>query len=179
MHILYILESDLQFRNLVPPESQSFVDVVAQFNGTPIAQSWQQLDLEFDPDSMHLPLGDFPSILLSHIPVFSVRAAESLEPLLRDNGELLPIRCNGDTYFAFNVTSVAPGLSKNSDIVYFPSGRIMHVKNYIIEHERLTSAAIFKLLEVPLMNVFVSDTFLKTVQRLNLSGFKFKSVQVS
>ena len=178
MHTIYILDSDLQFRNFIPPENQSFVDLVGRFNGTPIGQSWQPVDLEYDPDSMHLPPGDFPSILLSHVPVFSARAVESLEPLLRDNGELLPMRCNGETYFAFNVTSVVPALSKDSDIRYFPSARIMDVMSYIIEHERLTSAAIFKLLEVPLMKVFVSDTFRKTVQGSKLCGFEFKPVQV-
>ncbi len=178
MRHIYILDSDPQFRRLIPPENQRFVELVGRFDGTPIGELWRQVDLEYDPDSMHLPVGDFPSILLPHIPVFSVRAAKSLEPLLRNNGELLPLRCSDDTYFAFNVTSVVPALSKDSDIRYFPSGKIMDVKRYVIEQQRLTSEAIFKLIEVPLMDVFVSDTFLKTVQRLELCGFKFKSVEV-
>ena len=178
MQGIYILNSDLKFRPLVPPENQSFVDLVQRFNGTPIGQSWRQVDLEYDPDSMHLPVGDFPSILLSHIPVFSVRAAESLEPLLQKTGELLPMRCGDDTYFAFNVTSAIPGLSKASDIRYFPSGRIMDVKTFIIDHEQLTADPIFKLSEVPLMKVFVSDTFLNTVHQSELSGFEFTPVEV-
>ena len=179
MRGIYLLDSDLRFRGVIPPEDQSFVDLAGRFDGTPIGEAWRPFDLEYDPDSMHLPLGDFPSIFLSHVPVFSVRAAEALEPVLRTNGEMFRLRCDNDEYVAFNVTSVVGALSNTADIHYFPSGRIMAVTRYVLERERLTSKGIFKLLEVPLLDVFVDDEFLEIVQRSQLRGFTFKPVDVN
>ena len=76
---VFLLDSDPRFRSLLPPETDTFVDVAKQFDGTPIGDPWTPFSVEYDPDSPHLPAGDFPGLLLPHIPVFSRRAAEALD----------------------------------------------------------------------------------------------------
>jgi len=46
-------------------------------------------------------------------------------------------------------------------------------KRYMLERERLTSNGIFKLLQTPLLDVFVDQEFLETVKRADLRGFSF------
>ena len=174
---VFLLDSDPRFRSLLPPETDTFVDVAKQFDGTPIGDPWTPFSVEYDPDSPHLPAGDFPGLLLPHIPVFSRRAAEALESIIKLNGELLPLKThNAAEFYAFNVTSVVSALSARSQVVYYPSGRILDVKEYVLDKTRLTPAAIFKLPETALMDVFVNDEFVAVVESANLSGFSFEPV---
>jgi hypothetical protein len=137
------------------------------------------LTVEYDPDLPDLPISDFPTLTLPHIPIFSRLAVETLEPLLRANGELVPLNTPDDAeMFAFNVTSVVSALSPKSQIVYFSSGRILDVKQYVLDETRLTDATIFKLPETVLMDVFVNDQFVALVERANLRGFSFEPVAV-
>ena len=109
---VFLLDSDPRFRSLLPPETDTFVDVAKQFDGTPIGDPWTPFSVEYDPDSPHLPAGDFPGLLLPHIPVFSRRAAEALESIIKLNGELLPLKThNAAEFYAFNVTSVVSARS--------------------------------------------------------------------
>ena len=176
---VFRLDSDTSFRGLLPPEDDAFLNVARQFDGNPIGGSWIPLTVEYDPESSDLPISDFPTLTLPHIPVFSRLAVEALEPLLKANGELLPLNTPDDAqFFAFNVTSVVSALSPQSQIVYYPSGRILDVKQYVLDETRLTHAAIFKLPETVLMDVFVNDEFVALVERANLRGFSFESVAV-
>jgi hypothetical protein len=180
MRDIYLLDSDTsQFRSLVMPDDDRFMELIGQFDGTPIGKAWRLFSVDYEDDSISLSRGDFPSLALPHIPVFSARAAEVLRPLLTSSGELLPIKCEDEEYLAFNVTVLVDALNVNaSDILRFPSGRIMDVKTYIIDAERLNSCAIFKLPETALMDVFVSDEFLKLVDDAKLHGFSFRQVEV-
>lgn len=177
MSNIYILDSNVtEFQPLVTPEDESFVELVGQFDGTPIT-NWQPFRVEYEDDS--LPRGDFPSIMLPHIPVFSGRAAEELAAVLSNSGQVLPLKCDDAKYFAFNVTLLLDALNVNtSEIVRFPSGRIMNVKSYVLEEKYLGSAPIFKLPETALMDVFVNDEFLRLVQKANLRGFSFTPVRI-
>jgi len=155
------------------------MELVGRFDGTAIGDSWSVFPMQYDEESSDAPIGDFPSIYLPHIPVFSYRAAEALSPLLKSNGELLPLRADHDDYFAFNVTALVPALStEQSDIVYYPSGRVMDVKKYVFDSSHLGSQPIFKVPETALMDVFVNHEFASTVDRHQLRGFSLSEVTI-
>jgi hypothetical protein len=161
----------------VPPEDEGFAELVNRFDGRAIGDRWHAFNVVYDEESLDLPIGDFPSIFLSHIPVFSVRAVQALRPVLSTNGELLPLNSDYEKYFAFNVTTLLDALSaKDSDIVYYPSGRIMDVRKYVLDLKRVTFQSIFKLPETARMDVFVSDEFVGIVESHGLRGFSFKQV---
>lgn len=177
---IYLLDSDSRFRSLVPPEDEGFAELVNRFDGRAIGDLWRAFKVVYDEDSLGLPVGDFPSIFLPHVPVFSARAAQALSPVISTNGELLPLNSDHEEYFAFNVTTLLDALSTNhSDIVYYPSGKIMDVKKYVLDPQRVAFQPIFKLPETARMDVFVSDEFVRIVESHGLLGFSFKQVALS
>lgn len=177
---IYLLEPDPRFRRLVLPEDETFSELVNRFDGGAIDDSWHALKVVYDEDSLDLPVGDFPSIFLPHIPVFSVRAVQALGPVLSTNGELLPLSSDYEKYFSFNVTTLIDALSaEQSDIVYYPTGKVMDVRKYVLDLKRITFQSIFKLRETARMDVFVSDEFVRIVESHGLRGFSFKQVRVA
>lgn len=111
-----------------------------------------------------------------HVPVFNARAADLLRPLLIDNGELLPLLCDEGSYFAYNVTTVLDALDlEKSSIIRFASGRIMDITRHEFLQAKVTHS-IFKIPQVPWMEVFVTDEFRDAVSQHRLTGFTFKLV---
>jgi uncharacterized protein DUF1629 len=175
---VFILKPDAnRYQGLLPSDRSNSLEAFRRFNGTQIGASWVPWKVEIDrPEGYeNLPFGDFPLMAL-HVPAFSERAATLLEPLLIENGELLPLVCDEGSYFAFNVTSVLDALDEEkSSVLRFTSGRIMNITGYEFLPEKVTSP-IFKIPQVPLMDVFVTDEFQDAVIRHGLKGFDFKLV---
>jgi hypothetical protein len=181
MQNIYLLQPDSSnFQSLLPPDDARFFETLSSFDGTPVGTSaWQPFEFQYDQGSSELALGDFPSAF-QHIPIFSQRAAKVLHATLNASGELLSVKCEGDEYVALNVTVLVDALDmESSDIVRFDSGKILDVKAYVLDGSRLTSAEIFKLPDSPLMDVFVSDEFIRKVEMASLTGFLFKQVKVN
>jgi len=158
------------------------LNITRRFDGTPIGSSWSPLKVGVCEDENTGPRqsSDFPAFK-RHIPVFSQRAVDALEDLLKENGEILPLKCddpkcNNDVYYAYNVTCVADVLDHDkSEIVRFKSsGRIMDIEQYFFEADRLSNLVIFKIPELPTMNVFVTEPFIQRVQEAGLTGFEFE-----
>lgn len=173
----FILHSDsLNFRALELRETPDLIDIVWRFNGNRIGEPLH-LSAEADPETMCLPLADL-EFFASHIPVFSERAAESLQNILRGRGDLLPVSYPDGKYFAYNVTCMLDALDiRSSDIQYFSTGRIMAVRSYVLKHDKISSP-IFKLRQMPMGAVFVTSEFVQAVDKAQLTGFEFKPVRV-
>jgi uncharacterized protein DUF1629 len=173
---VFILKPDAnRYQGLLPSDRSNSLEVFHRFNGTPIGASWVPWKVEVDrPEGYEdSPLGDFPLMAL-HVPVFTERAVALLKPLLSGNGELLPLMCDEGSYFAFNVTTVLDALDEEkSSAIRFTDGGIMNITGYEFFPEKVTSP-IFKLPQVPLMDVFVTDEFKDAVSRYDLKGFDFR-----
>jgi hypothetical protein len=174
---VYLLKADYRYQGLVPPPDPAMIDVMQRFDGTPIGKSWEVVTVEVDDDEpTDLPVGDF-SLLGSHLPVFSRRAVELLRKDLEQHGELLKVACDCGEYYAYNVTTLIDALNvEDSDIHYFAPGRIMRVRRYSLYLDRLQDALIFKLPQVPLLNVFVTDRFVDLIEPTGLTGFHFEPI---
>jgi len=177
---IYILKAD-------PDSYQSLVLSLDEDNiwyrwlsGKPVAQEWPtpQVDVIYqDPKGKWLPSSDFPSFTVSHIPVFSARAVEILGELLTKNGELLPLNCIDGEYFAYNVLNLVSALDQEkSDIVRFSTGRIMTVRKYALYEDKLADQIIFKIPEIVLLSVFVTDRFKHKIEDAGLTGFCFTEI---
>jgi hypothetical protein len=162
---VYLMVADANnYQNLIPIENDAF-DIYREFNGLPLANPSVRLCVKILRDNERnkdLPKSDFPS-LASHIPVFSKRAVSVLNELLIANGELVKMDCVDceEPYFAFNVTTTVQALDLDHyELKRFESsGRIMRVIRYCFYPERLKGLTVFKLPELPLQNVFVTDPF--------------------
>lgn len=179
---VYIMAPDANHhQNLVPTEKEAF-ERFREFNGLPLSNPSMTIRVRILRDNDRnraLPKSDFPS-LASHIPVFSQRAVAVLQDVLTANGELIQLDCVDceEPYFAFNVTTMVQALDvEHSRLKRFESsGRIMRVIQYCFYPERLAGLTVFKLSELPLQNVFVTDPFVQRVQEGNLTGFRFQPV---
>lgn len=143
------------------------------FNGTRIGDKWKPLTLEFVDKLERRKVGDFPSC--GSIPVFSDRAAMALSHVLEGHGELLPIHAGPTPFFAFNVTRLANVLDEGaSDVQYFSSGQVMNIARYVFDPAKVdVNLTIFKVPQLVMNPVLVTEAFVAAVQGSALKGFRF------
>ena len=172
---VYILDADSdRYKSLVMITGDLF-ELVRRFNGKPMKRPWTDVKIGLAPDANTFPKGDFPSLIPS-VPIFSPRAISALGDLLESNGEVLPIVCDSEQYFIFNVTRVVDALDEsNSEIVRFKdSSRVLNIRDYAFLKDRISELTIFK---IPQDNtIFVTDIFVKRVKSKKLKGFWFPHV---
>jgi hypothetical protein len=173
---VYILDADSdRYKSLVMITGDLF-EFAGRFDGKPMKRPWTDVKIGLAPDANSFPKGDFPSLIPS-VPMFSRRAITALGDLLEGNGEALPITCDSEEYFLFNVTRVVDSLDEpNSEIVRFEgSSRVLNIHNYAFFREKLFGFSIFKIPQL-LRNIFVTDIFVKRVKSAGLKGFWFPRV---
>src|SRR4030095_1391831 len=174
---IYILKADPDsYQSLVMSFEEDHL-WYRRLSGKPVAHEWPtpQVDIIYqNAKGKWLPSSDFPSFTISHIPVFSARAVAILGDVLTKNGELLPLNCIDGDYFAYNVLNLVSALDQEkSDIVRFPTGRIMTVRKYALNEDKLAGQMIFKIPEIVLLSVFVTDRFKNKIEDAGLTGFCF------
>jgi len=173
---VYILDADVNnYRGLYFAARKGGIEFDLRFVGAPMKNGWRvEKRLQFVP--RRLLKGDTPG-LSTHIPVFNRKAVKSLNHFLDQNGELLPATCQGEEYFLFNVTRVVDALDEaNCDLERFDDGRIMIIRRYSFFPKKLEGITIFKVPQIVLMDVFVTEPFVQRVQSEGLKGFKFRHV---
>ncbi|MFL5612996.1 MAG: imm11 family protein [Gemmatimonadaceae bacterium] len=162
---------------LSKPEADGWINTA--FDGRPLANNWTPVQMQVaDQDDSCAELADYA--LLGTVPVFSAAAVDVLLDLLRPNGELLPLRYPRKEYMAYNVTRVTDALDEQqSSVIRFTTGRVMSITKYVFNEEALINAPIFKITQLPLAYVFVSDVFVKRIQESSLTGFIFRPTWVT
>jgi hypothetical protein len=155
---------------LSKPEEATIYDA---FDGAPLATTWRAVTMTpADVPDDQAELGDYA--LLGTIPVFSLRAVDVLLDMLKESGELLPLRYRRGEYFAYNVTLFLDALdAKASAVTTFSTGRVMAVHTYAFDSAKLVQRSIFKIPELPKAHVFVTDVFVERVKASKLTGFDF------
>lgn len=152
-------------------------EAMYRFDGTPV-HAWEPLRVAIvveNKETDHLPRSDFPS-LFANVPVLSGRAVDVLSALVGENGQLLPLDCEGcGNYVILNVTNVVDALDeKRSQIIRFPDGKkVLDIKHFVFIPSKLGNVDIFKLPQQPLGQVFVTDRFVKAVREAGLVGINF------
>jgi hypothetical protein len=174
---VYILRPDIdEYRGLFFSRKEDVLEFNRRFDGTPMKNNWKrEVKFVFRPGTK--PKGDFPG-LSTHIPVFNLKAVKALADLLEGNGELLPTTCDdGEDYFLFNVTRVIDALNEaNCAMKRFTDGKLMYIVRHSFFPDRVAGVKVFKLPQIPLMDVFVTDDFVKSVRTAKLKGFEFRPV---
>ena len=180
MNVFKLTPDCNRYQNLVFASKEDWA-IFDRFDGRSILPSWPQPVVEVLRDkkfNRNLPPGDFPSLFLPGVPVFSLRAVSVLRSILQENGETLPLSCGEGEYFAFNVTTFIDALDEsNSEIERFESsGRIMRVLKFAFFPDMLREAAIFKIPQFRRTQVYVTDQFRNIVVNNHLIGFVFVKV---
>ncbi len=170
---VFRLDADVNnYRGIVLACQNDVVEFNRRFDGTPMKAAWTgKRKFVFVPRAKRK--GDTPG-LSSHIPVFNERSVEALRYLLEPNGELLPMTCEGERYYLFNITRVVDALDEpGCDLKLFRDGSIMAVERYSFLEDRLIGEAVFKLPQELLSYPFCTDPFVQRVKAAGLKGFKF------
>lgn len=112
------------------------------------------------------------------VPIFSNKAIMLLNKYLEGNIEILSIDFDNEQYKLINVVNLVDGINyQKSQIEYFSDGkRIMAFDKYAFIAKKVEKQHIFKIVEQPRADVFVSDEFRNTVIESGLNGFKFVEV---
>ena len=172
---IYILDTDVNKYRGIYYVNEDIVHFNRRFDGKSMKRKWTGRE-KFAFVPRRLRKGDTP-YLSSHIPVFSSKAVTVLEDFLKSNGELLPISCDGEKYFLYNVTRVVDALDKpKCELQLFDDGKIMDIVRYSFLKEKMTEVVIFKLPQDPLGWVYATDPVVERVQAAGLKGFKFRLV---
>jgi hypothetical protein len=173
---VYILDADVnKYRGIYYVNEEDVVEFNRRFDGSPMKRKWTGRE-KFAFVPRRLPKGDTPG-LSSHIPVFNSKAVTVLGDLLKPSGELLPIICDEEKYFLFNVTRLVDALEEaKCELKLFSDGGIMDIVRYSFLEEKLMGVDIFKLPQRPLGWVYATDAFVDGVRATKLRGFKFRLV---
>jgi hypothetical protein len=150
--------------------------ILSDLHDGPVVAAWKPVRAEWIEEdiTMGKPKSDFPT--LGTTPVFSQRAVDTLLDLLVENGEILPLEVEGESYFAYNVTRTLDALDQDrSVIVRYPTGRILDVTRYAFLPEKLDGSPIFRLPQFR-GRAFVTDEFAARVRDGELTGFALVEV---
>ena len=116
-----------------------------------------------DPEK-GLQLSDTPW-LNTPTPVFSGCVKKTMESLIGDAVEFLPIMFNEAEYWLVNVSNVLDCIDyEKAKVKRFSSGRVMLFERYSFIEEKVTGEDIFKICELPIMYPFVSDRFKEQIE---------------
>lgn len=113
-----------------------------------------------------------------HAMVFRPKAAEALEAMLTQYGDLIQITANGEPAFIYNVTNLLDALDlKASDIARFPdSGDVMHVRRYEFLPTVIRDSDIFKVSGLRSSPTFLSERFVREWDAHGLTGLVFRNL---
>lgn len=141
--------------------------------------SVNKLSSSWKPQTVKGPasgFNDYPCLEMS-IPVFSTRAVDGLTPILQLNGELLPLKTDIGSYWAFNLETKLDALDlKKSEISRTgPKKTAVWASYFSFKPSKLKSATIFRVRELPSF-ILVTDLFRERVERAGLNGFVFNEV---
>lgn len=164
-----------KYDNLVPIREFT-VDEIQSFDGRTKKDIWKPLPVKRMEPVKKLELSDAPGFT---IPVFSKKALEILRPLIQNSVEELELQFQEAEYYGINVIAVLNVIdySKSKYRMYSDGKRIMAFQKYAFRScKELLNNNIFKIIDEPTRRAFVSDIFKQTVEKNNLSGFKFKLV---
>jgi hypothetical protein len=171
---VYLYHADNDRYHEVAPVDRSYEDL-RELDGKRLADGWVAPTVRLVPVKAEPDL----AILGGHIPIVNVRARTALESLWTPVAEFLPLRVEGSPttqLFAVNILAIVPALdSDRAEVERFPgSGRIMHVERFAFKEEVIGDLPLFRLIEMPFSDVFLSQSSREAIERHQLAGLKWK-----
>lgn len=161
-----------KYDSLVPAEDCT-ADDYAWFREPKRKENWKKLPVKRLEPEKNLSLGDAPGF---NFPIFSKRAVDILWPVMKESVEKLELQFDEGEYYGINVITVLDVIdySKSKYITFDDGKRIMVFQKYAFRYcEEIIRNNIFKIVDEPTCNAFVTEKFKKVVEENNLSGFDF------
>lgn len=175
MKIWKLWEDVNNYDSLMAKDS-NFEHEFEALNGCSLIEGWEPIELK----RMYgegLPLSDYPYFFGR--PVMSDKAISALDSIIRDSVEYLSLAFEEKNYTMVNITKILNVIDyEKAEYETFPnSKKILAFEKYKFRTcDELLTSDIFKLIDEPRRNPFVSDRFKKYVEENKLTGFKFELV---
>lgn len=175
---VYLPVPVLGFELCQPLEKDGYETFSLQINGTRRQQEWRPIAVRLVHDNNGEPLAFSESPWLStHALTFRPLAVEALGPLLRENGELLPLAGEDFELSVFNPTRVIDALDEQaSSIARFSSGRMMRIRRYAFKPELIEGIDVFKLPNLRVSPTLLSERFVRAWNATGFHGLEFEKV---
>ncbi len=120
---------------------------------------------------------DYPCINLIE-PAFSQRAIDTLNGLLTENGELLPLAGEGHGFYYFNALKIANVLDRKKTKLNFMNEAktiATSIDHFHFIENRLEGLDVFRIPENP-STLIVSDRFVRVAREGGLVGMSFRQL---
>lgn len=162
---------------LVYQNEEDVIDFRTLLNGSSIKDKWEPPIVEILKDDEHEDRILSDMVGFYGLPTFSERIPKSLNDILVNNGELLPLESGDDKYNIFNVLNIIDVLDEElSNIKYLSSGKVMKINEYVFNEKLLLNEYIFKIPQLIWSVPLVTDKFVDFIYKNELKGFLFKKV---
>jgi hypothetical protein len=143
----------------------------------PVGSEWRAPRMHFireQEDGTARQYSDFPWCL-HNVLVIRERALQSLQPMLAEYGELLPLLCE-EPVSLFNVTNIVDALDEErSTIVRFDDGQVLAIEKHVFRPKLIAGAEIFRL-PGRASNIYLHETLVRRIGELGLMGLAFEMV---
>lgn len=151
------------------------LDRLQSFDGRSKAEGWRPW--RFRPLEGNMEWGDMASYH-THIPTVTPNFIEATRDLIESSVEILPIDCEGKELYLLNTTEVLDCIdyTKAKPITFTNSSKIMMFEKYAFIEEKVKGKHFFKIKELPVGGVFVSDEFRQRTIDKGLVGIRFDLV---
>jgi hypothetical protein len=160
---------------LCHPVEGDLPQFIYRINGMPLRTKWHPIEVRIvheEYDGTHLEESDAPW-LGSEALIFRPRAIEALEPLLSQDGELLPLPCAEADLHVYNPRVVDALDESASQVARLKSGRIMVIERHVFRPARLEGIHFFKIPNLPVSATFVSEEVVRRWRDAALRGLAF------
>ena len=174
----------LHYADMDADNEEGTLDFCYSFHGDkPLSATWTPPRVAYFEKNE--PEGDFPYFWGADCPIFTSRALSVLGDLITPFGEFLPLSSSDGEFTAFKVLHFIDALDvERSEIKWWPQlkrelgqpKRVEKIKRFVFHEEKLQNAVIFRIPQLPLFEVFVTDVFVNRVQEAGLKGFLFNQV---
>lgn len=148
-----------------------------KIRGESLSATWQEIPIVPIPEEDKFALSDFVTIGTGYTPIFSAKAVQKLDTQLSGKGEFLKMPSLDMDYYVFNVTHFIDALEESKSILVTYSGSIARITHYHFNESAIPNETlVFKIPQLPVQRVFVTEKFLELVAKNDLQGLDCKLV---
>ena len=162
-----------------PLDQNDFEKFNMLINGNPQLKSWVPIEMKIIHSDEGHKLDDVDAPWLgSHALILKAGAATMIKQILSNEGELLPLDCRECDLFVYNPLSVIDALDERASTVirFSESKQIMHIKEHSFRNNIIGQRATFKIPNLRVSPIFVTEPFIDMWQSKKLSGLEFDMV---
>lgn len=173
---IWKMNADVNHYAWVRTKEEWSLSKVQMFDGRSFKNTWIQDEIEVQDNKAALETGDMP-LFYTHLPVISNRVKEKIEGLISEAVEFLPVTKEEEKFWVINILKVLDCVDMdNSLFKKLSTGKIIWFTKYEFIPEKIQSEHIFKISNLKLSLVFVSDVFKKVIEESGFKGFEFTLV---